>query len=71
MTVGEMPAHSHTYIDTPHMFSQRDTSKDNIICTNSNDSANQMTYSTGSTGGNSCHNNLQPSKSVYRFRRIA
>ena len=71
LTVGEMPAHSHTYIDTPHMFSQRDTSQNNIVCTNSNDSTNQMTYSTGSTGGNSCHNNLQPSKAVYRFRRTA
>lgn len=71
LTVGEMPAHSHAYIDTPHLFSQRDTSKDTIICTNSNDSANQMTYSTGSAGGNSFHNNLQPSKAVYRFRRTA
>ena len=71
LTVGEMPAHSHSYISAPHLFSERDTSKNNIVCTNSNDSTNQMTYSTGSAGGNSFHNNFQQSKAVYSFRRTA
>lgn len=71
LTVGEMPNHSHTYIDAPHLFAERDTSKDNIVCpTGNNESANAMEYSASSEGGNAYHNNLQPSFTVYRFKRV-
>ena len=72
LTVGEMPNHSHTYIDAPHLFSERDTSKDDIICpTGNGESANSMEYSASNAGGNAYHNNLQPSFTVYRFKRTS
>lgn len=72
LTVGEMPNHSHTYIDAPHLFSERDTSRDDIICpTGNGDSANSMEYSASNAGGNAYHNNLQPSFTVYRFKRTS
>ncbi len=72
LTVGEMPNHSHTYIDAPHLFSERDTSRDDIICpTGNGDAANSMEYSSSNAGGNAYHNNLQPSFTVYRFKRTS
>ena len=72
LTVGEMPNHSHTYIDAPHLFSERDTSRDDIICpTGNGEAANSMEYSASNAGGNAYHNNLQPSFTVYRFKRTS
>ena len=72
LTVGEMPNHSHTYIDSPHLFSERDTSKYDIVCPTGNDeSANAMEYSASSEGGSAYHNNLQPSFTIYRFKRVS
>lgn len=72
ISVGEMPNHSHTYIDAPHLFSERDTSRDDIICpTGNGDTANLMEYSASNAGGNAYHNNLQPSFTVYRFKRTS
>lgn len=70
LTVGEMPNHSHKYIDAPHSYAELDVSKNTIIST-TNNSANEMEYSTSSAGGNAYHNNLQPSFTVYRFKRVS
>nr|DAY71439.1 MAG TPA: Baseplate structural protein [Caudoviricetes sp.] len=67
----ELASHNHTYVDAPHMFYQRDTSQNFIICTNSNESSNEYTYNTSSSGGNKPHNNLSPVYACYRFRRTA
>ena len=71
LTVEELASHNHTYVDAPHMFYQRDTSQNFIICTNSNESSNEYTYNTSSSGGNKPHNNLSPVYACYRFRRTA
>ena len=71
LTVEELASHNHTYVDAPHFFYQRDTSQDSIICTNSNESSNEYTYNTSSSGGNKPHNNLSPVYACYRFRRTA
>lgn len=70
ITEGELAAHGHPYIAPPRLFSERQINQDEIICPNSNESANAMTYNTSIVGNNTPHNNLSPLYGVYRFRRL-
>lgn len=70
LTVSEMPSHTHTYLDAPHLYSERDTTAGSIICPNGSESANNMTYATGSAGGGAAHNNMPPYLAVYMWKRI-
>lgn len=64
-----MPSHSHNYIDAPHLYAERDTSHNSIICLNDSQSANQMTYTTSYTGSSQKHNNLMPYLVTYCWIR--
>ena len=69
LTIGELPSHSHTYVDAPHLFVDRDINANSIICTNELHSANAMSYSTSNTGSNQKHNNLMPYLATYIWIR--
>lgn len=71
LTNAEMPSHTHNFVVPPRLFAERNINSNSIICTNSNDSANNMTYATESAGGNVAHNNMPPYKAVYIWKRIA
>ena len=60
LTVNEMPSHSHTYTDHDRTGDQAGLG-----------SGEAKTENTGSTGGNSPHNNLQPYITVYMWVRTA
>ena len=66
-----MPSHSHNYIDAPHLYAERDTSYNTIICVNDSQSANQMTYTTSYTGSSQKHNNISPYISIYLYKRTS
>nr|DAO75844.1 MAG TPA: hypothetical protein [Caudoviricetes sp.] len=70
MAEGELAKHGHPYIAPPRLFNERHINQDEIICPNSNESANAMTYNTSIVGNNTPHNNLLPLYGVYRFRRL-
>lgn len=65
MTVGEMPSHNHpNYI----------YSGGNLTgwLTGSSSDGNHIAYqSIANAGGDKYHNNIQPSKAIYRFRRTS
>ena len=64
LTVDEMPSHNHSY--TRDSFSNRSTTSNNFGVQDGTFSDN-----TGSTGGDSPHNNLQPYITVYMWVRTA
>ena len=70
ITEGELAAHGHPYIAPPRQFNERHINQNEIICPNSDESANAMTYNTSIVGNNTPHNNLSPLYGVYRFRRL-
>ncbi len=71
LTVSEMPSHTHTYVDAPHLYAERDTSQNSIICPNGTESANAMAYNTGAIGSGAAHNNMPPYLAVYMWKRTA
>lgn len=71
LTVSEMPSHTHTYLDAPHLYSERDNTLNRIICPNGSETTNDMTYATGSAGGGAAHNNMPPYLAVYMWKRTA
>ena len=70
LSIGELPKHSHTYIDSPHLYAERDTTHNTIICLNDSQSANQMTYNTGTAGNGHHHNNIPPYVVIYAWKRV-
>ena len=70
LTNAEMPSHTHQFIDSPRLFFDQNQASDEIISPASG-SANKMTYSTLSAGGDQPHNNMPPYKAVYIWKRTA
>ena len=64
LTVSEMPSHTHT---STRMRSEVDSNSGGDL----HGSGTYQNTVTGSTGGNSAHNNLQPYVVVYRWKRTA
>lgn len=60
LTVGEMPAHSHDYVEPINNVDLED-----VGVPEAGASRNLFVTQTGSTGGGQPHNNLQPSISLY------
>lgn len=65
LTVGEMPKHNHDAVYGGGSNSQYGFS----ISTSSNGQLER--YAIQNTGGSQPHNNMQPYRTVYRWRRIA
>jgi len=63
LSIAEMPAHTHTY--------GKSTTSENMSIHDINGLRGAATTNTGSTGGGSAHNNIQPSITVYMWRRTA
>ena len=63
LTIAEMPAHTHTY--------GKSTTSENMSIHDINGLRGAATTNTGSTGGGNAHNNIQPSITVYMWRRTA
>jgi microcystin-dependent protein len=55
LTINEMPAHTHSYVNNVN-----DQSLNNTISTESAADNADITATTGSTGGSQAHNNMQP-----------
>ena len=76
MTVGEMPSHTHDIGEWTMVNSRGGNS--GIFATQnggqsnwSGNERNKQNNNPQNTGGGGYHNNLQPSKAIYRFRRTA
>ena len=63
LSIAEMPAHTHTY--------GKSTTSENMSIHDINGLRGAATTNTGSTGGGTAHNNIQPSITVYMWRRTA
>ena len=63
LSIAEMPAHTHTY--------GKSTTSENMSIHDINGLRGAATTNTGSTGGGDAHNNIQPSITVYMWRRTA
>jgi len=63
LTISEMPAHTHTY--------GKSTTSENMSIHDISGLRGAATTNTGSTGGGTAHNNIQPSITVYMWRRTA
>lgn len=64
LTVAEMPSHTHTW----------SIGESTLWCAHGDNRwgpADVTTYNTGSTGGNTAHNNMPPYYAVYMWRRTA
>jgi microcystin-dependent protein len=64
LTEPEIPAHTHSYLQTPWTGSRYDGSSSPLM-------TQQTSGTTGSAGGGQAHNNLQPYITVYMWRRTA
>ena len=63
LTIAEMPAHTHTY--------GKSTTNEAMSIHDINGLRGAATTNTSSTGGGDAHNNIQPSITVYMWRRTA
>ena len=63
LSIAEMPAHTHTY--------GKSTTSENMSIHDISGLRGAATTNTGSTGGGTAHNNIQPSITVYMWRRTA
>ena len=63
LSIAEMPSHTHTY--------GKSTTSENMSIHDINGLRGAATTNTGSTGGGTAHNNIQPSITVYMWRRTA
>tara|TARA_R100000951_G_scaffold116451_1_gene128338 strand:+ start:1170 stop:1793 length:624 start_codon:yes stop_codon:yes gene_type:complete len=63
LSIAEMPAHTHTY--------GKSTTSENMSIHDINGLRGAATTNTSSTGGGTAHNNIQPSITVYMWRRTA
>lgn len=63
LSIAEMPSHTHTY--------GKSTTSENMSIHDINGLRGAATTNTGSTGGGDAHNNIQPSITVYMWRRTA
>tara|TARA_R110002020_G_scaffold141095_4_gene312732 strand:- start:675 stop:1298 length:624 start_codon:yes stop_codon:yes gene_type:complete len=63
LSIAEIPAHTHTY--------GKSTTSENMSIHDINGLRGAATANTGSTGGGTAHNNIQPSITVYMWRRTA
>ena len=67
ISVEEMPSYSHTL----NRNSNSSAGSQNWVLTDHEGVTNWQTDDVGSTGGNAPHNNMEPYKVVYIFRRNA
>lgn len=65
MTVEEMPSHSHTL----NRNSDSSAGSNNWVLTDHEGVSKWQTGNVGSAGGDAPHNNMEPYKVVYIFRR--
>jgi hypothetical protein len=63
LNISEIPAHTHTY--------GKSTTTENMSIHDITGLRGAATTNTGSTGGGAAHNNIQPSITVYMWRRTA
>jgi len=63
LTISEMPSHTHTY--------GKSTTSENMSIHDISGLRGAATTNTGSTGGGTAHNNLQPYITVYMWKRTA
>lgn len=66
LSVQEMPSHSHPYNKV-----NTSTFKESGNTTQHTQVSSQSAVNTGSTGGGAAHNNIQPSITVYMWKRTA
>ena len=71
MAVEEMPSHNHTVYRYTGVDDKNFDGANDRNGLASCDTENKSNGSTGSTGGGSAHNNIQPSKAVYAWLRTA
>lgn len=72
LTVAEMPAHNHAIFEVAGWpTSQSQGEEWSAVYSNNTSPWSSWVSSTSSHGGNSAHNNMQPSLAVARWKRVA